>query len=338
MDILYSLNDKYVCHMAASLCSLCEHNEKAQEITFHIISCGITDESKEQITDLASRYQRAVAFYEIGDVRKKLDAQIDTKGFDVSVLSRLFVGSCLPETVEKVLYLDCDTIIVDDLAPLFETDFGNSILAGCAEPVVTKSRRPILSMPENADYYNSGVLLFNLPLWRKENCEKTVLTYFLSHQDIIVATDQDALNACFYDRILTLPPKYNYGSYHIYYPYRLLKKLSGQAPYVTKEVYDESKAHPAIIHYLGEERPWRKGNTHPYRKEYKTYLSKTQWADTPDETGWGLYFFCFRIFNFVTKPFPSLRYRIIDSLIPAFQRRRAKKIKKENAQKDRLSS
>jgi lipopolysaccharide biosynthesis glycosyltransferase len=117
-----------------------------------------------------------------------------------------------------------------------------------------------------------------------------------------------------------------------------LKKLSGQAPYVTKEVYDESKAHPAIIHYLGEERPWRKRNTHPYRKEYKTYLSKTQWADTPDETGWGLYFFCFRIFNFVTKPFPSLRYRIIDSLIPAFQRRRAKKIKKENAQKDRLSS
>ena len=46
------------------------------------------------------------------------------------------------------------------------------------------------------------------------------------------------------------------------------------------------------------------------------------------EEGWGAYFKCFKLFNTVTKPFPMLRYKIIDALIPAFMRRRAKQLKK----------
>lgn len=330
MDILYTLNENYVRHLAASMCSLCENNHSSEKIVFHIISCGMTEESKKKIVELSGRYGRDAVFYEIGDIREKIQGNVDTKGFDISVLARLFVGRFVPESVERVLYLDCDTIIIDDISPYFNIDMGEHVLAGVPEPVITKSRRPILDMEPRHDYYNAGVFLFNMKRWRELDGEKKVLTYFSENVEKLVANDQDALNACFKGQIKTVAPKYNYASYNIYYPYRLLKKLSGEAPYVSREVYEDSKAHPAIIHYLGEERPWRRGNKHPYRKQYKYYLSLTDWKNSPDETGWKLYFLCFGIFNFVTRLFPGLRYRIIDSLIPAFMRHRAKQLKKKN--------
>ncbi len=333
MNILYSLNENYAKHLAASLCSLCENNKSSPSITFYIISCGISDISKEKIKNLAERYGRDAVFFEIGDVRDAIEGELDTKGFDVSVLARLLVGRYLTcDSVERILYLDCDTIVIDDISEFYNTDMENFILAGVPEPVVTKSRRPVLGMAACDDYYNSGVLLFNMKLWREQRCEERVLSYFLENMDKLVATDQDAINACFVGRIKSVAPKYNFGSYNFYYPYKLLKKLSGAAPYVTKEAYEDSKKHPAIIHYLGEERPWRAGNTHPQKAEYKRYLALTDWKDEPDEKGWRLYFLCFRIFNFVTKPFPSVRYKVIDSLIPAFMRKRAKKLKKQKRQ------
>lgn len=184
-------------------------------------------------------------------------------------------------------------------------------------------------MSPSDDYYNSGVLLMDLKSWRERDCENRVISYYTKNTENIIAGDQDAINGAFKGEIKSVAPKYNYGSYNMYYPYRMLKKLSGEAPYVSKEVYEDSKSPPAIIHYLGEERPWRKGNTHPYAKYYKYYLSLTDWKDVPDETGWTLYFICFRIFNLVTKPFPMIRYKIIDALIPAFMRHRAKKLKKK---------
>lgn len=329
MDILYSANEKFVCHLAAALCSVCENNRAADTITFHIFSCGIIRESQQQLTSLAHSYGREIAFYELGDMHTHINATIDTKGFNSIVLARLFTGSYLPESVERVIYLDCDTIVIDDITPFWNTEMGDCVLACVPEPVITKSRRGLLGMAPSDDYYNAGVLLFDLNAWRRENCEQRVLSYYIEHYKSIVAQDQDALNACFKGRIRTVAPKYNYASYNLYYNYRLLKRLSGDAPYVSREVWEDSRRNPAIIHYLGEERPWRAGNTHPYTDRYEQYLSMTPWRDTPKERGWRLYFFCFRIFNFCTKPFPWLRYRIIDSLIPAFMRHRAKKLRQE---------
>jgi lipopolysaccharide biosynthesis glycosyltransferase len=327
MDILYTSNENYVRHLAASACSLCENNRDADAIRFHVISCEITEESKQKLQALCARYGREMIFYELGDVRAQMQGEVDTLGFDVSILARLFVARFLPAEVERVLYLDCDTIVIDRLEDYWSTALGDCVLAAVPEPVITKSRKPLLEMEESLDYYNSGVLLFDLKKWREMDAERIVLTYFAEHNGRLVAGDQDAINACFKGKIRSVAPKYNYASYNIYYPYRLLRKLSGAAPYVSREVYEESKAHPAIIHYLGEERPWRAGNTHPYADEYKKYLAMTDWHDAPDEEGWKLYFLCFGLFNFFTKPFPGLRYRIIDSLIPAFMRRRAKKLK-----------
>ena len=124
-------------------------------------------------------------------------------------------------------------------------------------------------------------------------------------------------------------PKYNFYNIFTQYPYYFLKKVMKPKKYIDKEVFLEAKRNPCIIHYLGEERPWRKGNTHKYKSDYIKYLNMTVWQDTPLEEGWSLYFICWKIFNILTKPFPFIRYKIINSLIPAFMRFRKRQLNKK---------
>lgn len=324
MDVLYAANDAYVPHLAASVCSFCENNQQEQAIRFHILSLGINQDNRNRLTQMLQRYRRQVCFYELGNVLERIRFSVDTRGFDESVLARLFVGSVLPKEVQRVLYLDCDTIVTDSLHELFQTDLGDCLLGAVGEPTVTKSRRALLGMDSKTVYVNSGVLLFNLALWREKNAEKTVLDFYCSKGGNLTAPDQDAINGALAGKIKELSPRYNYGTIEIYYPYRTLKKISYPVPFVSQECYNAAKSRPAIIHYLGEERPWREGTTHPFTEEYEKYLAMTPWRGTPKEKGWKSYFVCFRIFNAVTRPVPYLRYKMIDMLIPAFMRYRAK--------------
>ena len=75
--------------------------------------------------------------------------------------------------------------------------------------------------------------------------------------------------------------------------------------------------------------PWREGNRHPYRAAYEAALAKTPWRGAPMESGWQTYFRCFDLFNRLTRPFPLLRWRIINALIPAFMRYREQARKKK---------
>ena len=155
-----------------------------------------------------------------------------------------------------------------------------------------------------------------------------IFDFYKKYNGNLFANDQDAINGALKKEILTISPTYNFYNIFYQYNYNFFVRLLKPIKYIDKDVYQDAVNNPTIIHYLGEERPWRKGNTHKYRKDYKYYLSLTPWKDTPDEEGWNLYFFCWRIFNFFTKPFPGLRLRIINGLIPFVMKLRKRKINK----------
>lgn len=125
-------------------------------------------------------------------------------------------------------------------------------------------------------------------------------------------------------------PKYNFCNIFYQYPYKFLSNLVSPLKYFSKEEFENCVHNPVIIHYLGEERPWRAGNTHKYKKYYEKYLGMTDWKNTPYEEGWRVYFVCWRLFNLIMKPVPKVRYYIINMLIPCFMKYRAKKLRKGN--------
>ena len=327
MNILYTLNDKFVPQVAAGICSVCENNKDFENITFYLISKGITNENKMKLKEFTTKYNREIVIKELGDIKKYFDFKFDTTGWNSIVLARLILDKFLPEDMEKVLYLDGDTIVRGSLKELWNTNIDDYVIGASIEPTVDKTRKQNLGL-EFKPYYNAGVLLVNLKKWKQINAGKIILDYYRDNNGKLFANDQDAINGSLSDNIFTLLPKFNFYNIFYQYSYSFFKKLMKPVEYIKEEDFKECVKNPIIIHYLGEERPWRIGNHHKYKNDYLKYLNKTPWENQGMEKGWKLYFICWYIFNFVTKPFPIIRYKVINSLIPAFMKIRSKKVKK----------
>ena len=124
---------------------------------------------------------------------------------------RLFAHRVFPE-IDKILYLDSDTLVCRDLSELFNTDLTDLCIGAVRDlaPVndpyhpqgifVKKFSADYLN---NGPYYNSGVLLLNL-----REIEKNEKLLFETKIPLYYP-DQDLLNAAFVGKIKSLPLKYN---------------------------------------------------------------------------------------------------------------------------------
>lgn len=326
MNILYTLNDKFVPQVAAGIYSIIENNNDILDIHFYLFSYGITDKNKAQLTKMVKELKRDITIIEIESIGEYFDFDFDTSGWNPIVLTRLILHKILPDNVDRIIYLDGDTIIRGSLDELWNTDMGDKCVGGCIEPTIDKDRKKQLEM--NTPYINAGVLLIDLKKWKNEKIGDGIINFYKESGGRLFANDQDAINGYLKDSLYLLSIKYNFSNTFTFYPYKTIKKLMGNDTDITLEEYNEAKENPIIIHYLGEERPWRKGNTHKYKKDFEYYLEKTYWKDMKFEDGWELYFLCWRIFNTFMKLTPMLRYNIINKLIPLFMKYRSHELKK----------
>ena len=325
MHILYTLNDKFVPEVAAWICSICENN-KREKVNFHIISVWITKKNQIEMKRLAKKYGNNLYIYEIKPLEEYLDFKFDTKWRNSVILARLLIDKILPSNIDKLLYLDWDTIVRWSLKDLFSIDMWNKIIWMSIEPTIDKTRKNSLWL-HDYPYFNSWVLFIDFKKWRKEKIWDKIINFYRENRDSCFAPDQDAINVSMKDEIFILPPKYNFYNIFWQYPYRFMIKLMDNVPYFSKKEYMDSVKDPIIIHYLWEERPRRVWNRHKYRDDYKKYLWMTYRKDTPAEEWWRIYFICWYIFNFFMKRFPRLRYKFINYLIPKFMDYRKKQLK-----------
>lgn len=324
MDIFYTVDDNFVPQLAANICSMCDNHPGKNDITFHVFSKGISEKNQAALRQFVADFSQAIAFYDITGFMDRLGFEFDTAGWNEIVLARLLMTEFLPDDLERVIYLDGDTLVLDDIADLWNQNLCGKTLGMVCEPTADKARRTDLGIGEYL-YHNAGVLLVDLKRWRELGCQEKILAYCQANAGSLFANDQDALNVVLKDDIKTLGPRFDYSNIFDYYTYSFLNKL--MPGFATVDEYNAAKRRPTVVHFLGEERPWREGNTHRFSPEYHAYLAKTPWRDVKGEEGWKTYFLAWRVFNGVTRPFPAVRYGIINSLIPAFMKFRAKQRK-----------
>ena len=307
VNIIYASNDGYAGHLAASLVSLLENNRQIPHMHIYVLSVNMCGLYKERLRRIAEGYGRGFTAVELGDLKQRFSYDIDTRGFDISAMGRLFAAEVLPETVERALYLDCDTIVCGSILPLYEWELGDCLVGMVMEPTVYGEMKEALGMGRDDAYYNSGVLLMALGRWRRERVLERLLDFYGAHAGCLFACDQDTINGALRGQIRTLPPKYNFFTNYRYFRYDTLRGLCRAYEEVGREAFAEAKRYPAVLHYLGDERPWIAGNRNHYRKLYETFLDRTPWKGTPKQTGKELYMFLWWGLNKATLLCPGLR-------------------------------
>ena len=166
---------------------------------------------------------------------------------------RLCAARYLPQQLERILYLDPDLVVLHSLRSLYQIDFDSKLFAA-ASHIESRTFRELnrrrLHLSEHAKYLNSGVMMMNLALLRKES-PQTIIDYIQSHKATLLLPDQDVLNALYADRTVPLDPLvYNLGE-----KYLRLKNL--HLPPQEKLTLDWVRSNTAIVHYYGRNKPWK---------------------------------------------------------------------------------
>lgn len=307
MDIVYIATNSYTSLLGISMTSLLENTKAFAKLKLHILSPDLNAENKKLLLDLCLGYNRSVSFYDISGFEKAFPFSFNTSGFHPIVLARLLMADYLPNTLETVLYLDCDVIVSGSILSLETIALEGHAFAAVPELAMPPAQKKHIGLQPEDQYYNAGIMLINLNYWRKNNLKQQCFDYYASMNGNLLYSDQDILNHCCKGHIFPLSHRYNLPPVLRYFPRYFIKRYQPAYYEVSREAYLDVLKNPSMIHFLGDERPWFQGNFNPYRKVYEYYKSISPWKDEPLISGKEGYLFCYHLLNCITWICPWFR-------------------------------
>lgn len=284
MNVVYSSSDSYAPIAGVSMYSLLVNHTSVEKLNIYLIDNCISSENKIKFLDMCSRFGRQLNIVPVNKLNDLVDSGVDIGRWNISTFARLFEASLLPETVKKVIHIDCDTMIVDSLEALWNVDMEGKIVAGAYDRIGEKFKEELGLIPRDT-YINAGNIVLNLEAIRKQNMEQIFKTYIRKHSQLSFV-DQAVINACVpNDRKLLLPLRYNVYSIVYYVRYENLGRVKHCELYYTREQVQEALDNPCIVHFttcfMDGTRPWMENNRHPMLDKYLAYKLASPWSKQP---------------------------------------------------------
>lgn len=272
--LLTTLDKNYLPQLQVLLTSIYLNNP-GETFDLYLLHKDISRENVEQVRAHCNRCEYAFIPVTVQDTLFK-EAPV-TRQYPKEMYYRLLAPHLLPETLNKVIYLDPDILIINSLRPLWETDLRGNIFAAAAHTGRAQLADGVnqLRLGTQGQYYNSGVLLMDLKAGREKICPKEIFRYVKEHGRELLLPDQDVLNALYENWILPLEDViWNYDARN-YRSYFLWSGGTYDLPWVMENT--------AVIHFCGKDKPWKKGYTRRFGVLYQHYLQLTRREQSIEE-------------------------------------------------------
>ncbi len=255
---------------------------------FEVI-CLVTEPIPERMQEKLVRLGEGRLAFRYLSLKGRLEGIYTDPRYTEAASFRLLLPELLPE-YDKIVYIDCDVIVRQDIGQLYrETELGDNWLGVVFEAPIEKQAERFQALGcDPRRYFNSGFLLRNLAQMRQDHVSERLLE--ACRVPYLEFPDQDALNQVCQGHILPLSPLFN-GIRTFFIPkYRpdFIRQYS--AP-----LWDEVQ-YAATIHYTGG-KPWRLF-TVKFREWWTTYESLP--AEIKEE--WTLDRKAYRIWKFYRTP------------------------------------
>jgi len=292
MNVLYASSDLYAPITGISIYSLFENNKNINHIRVFLIDNGISDINQNKLSEVARRYKRELVFIKPG----KLDLESQELK---AILPRhkqwlthwaVSYLDLLPRDVERILFVDSDTIITGSLEGIMDVDLSSTLLAAVCSPYKNK----LMHYCEySVDYFvpNLGILYINVPAFTRQQvyaefCKLLAKLYTSPYRDEAAIAD-GVFGLALKDRAVNLPIRYNYciGYADVPYKYNAYADFILHDMGLPEQYWDEIKKsykNPLIIHYAGSGfygRPWEKSCVGPLRWYFDRYKNISPWKD-----------------------------------------------------------
>lgn len=277
MNVIYASDDNYAWLMGISMLSLFENNRDVDNIHVYLFGDSISSENEKKLVSIAKLYRRD---FELIDVNKlSLPESLYTGRYPKSAFSRLFAYKLLPDTVDRVLYLDCDIVVDGDLQELYNHPMnGNIILA--VKDCVSKAYKKKIGIKGDDVYINTGVMVMDLDRMRKFHIEEKISKFVSKYAAAMNYADQEIINGIFQGEFGVLPPIWNVMTQFNQYSYKQLKWIRHPHQYYSESEIDYAKRHARIFHFttcMLNIRPWYRNSKLNNAHVFNRYMQLSPW-------------------------------------------------------------
>ena len=245
-------------------------NVTSDDVTIHLLHNSLRSRTVKRLQKIAAKYKVDLDLKQIDtDILKDFYFDKSKHYGNVMMFARLLLSSVLPD-LDKIIYLDCDIVVLNDLQSLWNFDVSDVAVA-MAPDFTLKDKSTLNRLGITTGYYlNSGVILMNLDYWRKHDVQNRIFSYILEKGDKLIYNDQDALNSILQNEHEELHIKYNFS---YYYFHRLIGVLYKEKIHEIIEARDN----PIIFHYFGPLKPWSLGAYLPGKELFIKYQKLSGW-------------------------------------------------------------
>lgn len=279
VNIILSFDDGYLKPACALLNSILAHTANGQEIDFYILHDEDLSRDAQEKLLLYYGKRTHLKFINI-DSSFVYHFPLNRKHININSYYRLLIHNNLPSYIERVIYLDTDIIVCDDIVDFWNYDIGDASLAGCQDEEGIVESYKLFGKNYNHSYVNAGVLIVNLEKAKQKygNLDYLYIESFYKNKDKIDLQDQDILNIAYKGDIFVLPLRWNLAS-SLYKPNKGILSYRGfedgrDFAFSLKEE-QEARLNPAILHYTGTKKPWKFLCAHYLKKFYWRYYFQT---------------------------------------------------------------
>lgn len=279
MKVMYTCDNNYVWLMGISTISLFENNKNLEELIVYLLGENISEQNIIELEKIGHKYGRKVIIIDVPQLN--IPSSLVSVRWPLSAFTRLISGKILPSDVEKILYLDCDTVVLGDISELEDVDFNGNIVMGVKD-CISGTYKKNIGLNKNSPYVNAGVILFDMTALRRIDIALEIEKYMSKYMKLINYADQDILNGIFLDRIGEINPKFDVMTIDVVHTHEEIRQLRRPTNFYTKNEIDEAKINPTIIHYttnMKVVRPWFSNTNHPFSNEFKRYMDMSVWKN-----------------------------------------------------------
>lgn len=311
--LMCATDDRYIMPLAASLVSVAknagqmlspadtQNNDSSEQRTLQLVLLdgGIEDANWERFESLLQEYN--ITTLRIQAEQSAVEHLNISHHISHTAYFRLLSSQWLPDWIHRVIYLDCDTIVLGNIFELWELSLadrsGNEVWAvpdiacpfidakiACPEfskfgPLLA-AITPIpnyreLEIDGKGLYFNSGVMVLDLNAWRKHDRSNELLDCLIDNQPHVWCWDQYALNVVFSQHWGKLPLAWNFGAHAFDFP---RDGQGGRQAPLMQEQFHQMMIQPGVVHFTTEIKPWHFYCFHPLKHLFFRYLDQTPWS------------------------------------------------------------
>lgn len=247
MNLLFCINPKFRPLLCQCLQSIVKHGGE-EHYDAYILHSDLTQEDMDAVTAVSDRVRCRFVTVNPAD----FDGFPESGRYPRQIYYRLAAPLLLPEALDRILYLDVDTLVINPLRELYSMDFEGSYYIACTHvrEALTRFNNHRLNVPEGAPYVNTGVMVLNLEALRQNLTMEEIRQTALQKVDSFWLPDQDLLTVLHGDKILLADTqKYNLSD-------RILN-LYNANPRHPRHDLAWVRENTVVLHFCGKNRPWK---------------------------------------------------------------------------------